>query len=391
MLTLNEADKLLMIPGPTPVQREILDAIGEPTISHMSEPLADIVSRCLAGIRRVAGTESGQAFVFAGAGTLAQEVALVNLVEPGDRLLVLSNGFFGDRFTQIAEANQLSVDTLQAPWGTSITPEQLEEQLSRSQYRAVTITQVETSTGVQAPLAALAAVAKRHGVLVIVDAVCSLGGMPADMDALNLDIVLSGAQKALGVPPGMTILVASPDAMERRRALRQPPGYYTDLLNWEPSMQDPLVYFSTHTVNLFYALLAGLEIIEREGLPRRFERHDQLGRSFRAGMSALGFSSLTAAEYLSPTMSVLAYPEGVDDAAFRSLLSAKGVVVAACLGGFKGRGARFGHMGNITDADVLRGVAAVEATLDEMDISVTPGSGVANVRRASVEPEAVVR
>jgi alanine-glyoxylate transaminase/serine-glyoxylate transaminase/serine-pyruvate transaminase len=267
----------------------------------------------------------------------------------------------------------------------------LEEQLTRTQYRAVTITQVETSTGVRAPVAELAAVAKRHGALVIIDAVCSLGGMPVDMDALNLDIVLSGAQKALGVPPGMTILLASQEAMERRRGLRQPPGYYTDLLNWEPSMQDPLVYFSTHTVNLFYALLAGLEIIEREGLPARFERHDGLGSSFRAGMAALGFSSLTAPAYLSPTMSVLAYPEGVDDAAFRSLLSGKGVVVASCLGDFKGRGARFGHMGNITESDVLRGVAAIEATLDELDVPLTPGSGVANVRRALVEPEAVAR
>lgn len=391
MLTLNEADKLLMIPGPTPVQREILDALGEPTISHMSEPMADIVSRCLAGIRQVAASESAQAFVFAGAGTLAQEIALVNLVQAGDRLLVLSNGFFGDRFTKIAEANQIAVDTLQAPWGRSITAEELDEQLSHTEYRAVTITQVETSTGVQAPIADLAAVAKRHGVLVVVDAVCSLGGMPADMDALNLDIVLSGAQKALGVPPGMTILLASREAMERRRALDRPPGYYTDLLNWEPSMQDPLVYFSTHTVNLFYALLAGLEIIEREGLPQRFERHDQLGRSFRAGMTALGFSSLAAPEYHSPTMSVLAYPEGVDDSAFRALLSAKGVVVAACLGEFKGRGARFGHMGNITESDVLRGVAAIEATLDELDVPHTRGSGVASVRRTLVEPEVVAR
>lgn len=389
MLTLNEADKLLMIPGPTPIQREILDALGEPTISHMSEPMADIVTRCLAGLRDVAGTVAAQAFVFAGAGTLAQETALVNLVEPGDRLLVLSNGFFGDRFTGIAAANQIAVDTLQAPWGTSVTPEQLEEQLSQAHYRAVTMTQVETSTGTMAPIAELAAVAKCHGVLVIVDAVCALGGVPADMDARKLDIVLSGAQKALGVPPGLTILLASQAAMERRRALRQAPGFYTDLLNWEPSMQDPQVYFSTHTVNLFYALLAGLEIIEREGLPNRFQRHDQLGRSFRAGMGALGFSSLTAPEFLSPTMSVLAYPRGVDDAAFRSILGAKGVVAAGCLGDFKGRGARFGHMGNITESDILRAVADIEATLDDLDIPVTLGSGVSGVRRAAAEPETI--
>lgn len=391
MLTLNEADKLLMIPGPTPVQREILDALGEPTISHTSATMADIVTRCLSGLRSVAGTERAQAFVFGGAGTLAQETAVVNLVQPGERLLVLSNGYFGDRFTAIAEANGIVAESLQATWGESVTPQQLEERLSGRQYRAVTITQVETSTGVLAPVADLAAVAKQHGALVIVDTVCGLGGVPTEMDAWGLDIVLSGAQKALGVPPGLTILLASAEAMARRRELNRAPGYYTDLLNWEPSMEDPQVYFSTHAVNLFYALLAGMEIIEREGLEQRYERHVDLGKSFRAGMTALGFTSLTAPEFLSPTMSVVAYPDGVDDAEFRTILAGKGIVAAGCLGEFKGRGARFGHMGNITQAEVLQAVSAVEATLDELGVSPNPGSGVAAVQRQNTEPAAATR
>lgn len=376
MLTLNEADKLLMIPGPTPVQREILTALGEPTISHTSAPMADIVRRTLEGLRTIAGSESASMFVFAGAGTLAQEAAVINLVQPGERLLVASNGYFGDRFLGIAEAHGIRTERVAAAWGESVTPEQLDLALHGGEVRAVTLTQVETSTGVRAPIDGLAAVAREHGAYVIVDAVCALGGVPTDMDASGIDLLLSGAQKALGVPPGLTILAASDRAMERRRSLPSIPTYYADLLNWEASMADPQVYFSTHAVNLFYALLAAVEIIAAEGLSARFARHERLARAFRAGMTALGFTSLTAHPYLAPTMSVQAYPNGVQDDSFRGLLAEHGVVAAGCLGEFKGRGARFGHMGNISETEILQALGAVESTLAELGSGATPGAGV---------------
>lgn len=389
MLVQNEADKLLMIPGPTPVQREILAAMGEPTISHTSAPLADIVRRSLAGLRPTVGTTQAEIFVFAGSGTLAQEAAVVNLVAPGERLLVVSNGVFGDRFVGIGTAHGIEVERLAARWGESVTAAELDARLAGGRFRAVTITQVETSTGTRAPLPDLVAVARRHGALTIVDAVCALGGLPVDMDQYDIDIVLSGAQKALGVPPGLAILAASPAALDRRRELPRVSTYYADLLNWQASMADPQVYFSTHAVNLFYALLASTEIIAREGISARFARHERLARSFRAGARAVGFGPLTDDHYLAPTLSVLAYPPGVDDAAFRAALSERGVVAAACLGEFKGRGARFGHMGNIAEAEVLQVLGAMEDVLRALGAGGEPGVALSAARQALAE-EAVL-
>ncbi len=366
MTNIEDLDKLLMIPGPTPVLPEILDAIAQPTISHTSPAMARVVSRCLEGIGEVAGAHNGQPFVFAGAGTLAQEAAIVNLVAPGERLLVVSNGFFSDRFTPMAIAHGIEVETIAARWGESVTPEQLRQRLDGGDFRAVTFTQVETSTGVQAPISALAAVAREAGALVIVDAVCALGGVPVDMDDRGIDILLSGAQKALGVPPGLSILVASERALERRREMGRIAAYYADLLNWLPSMLNPTVYFSTHAVNLFYGLQAALEVIETEGLMARYARHRTLADSFRQSMASLGFTPLTSAEYLAPTLSVLAYPDGVSDEAFRAALSRRGVVAAACLGSFKGKGVRVGHMGNITESEIARTVSAVQGALAEV-------------------------
>jgi aspartate aminotransferase-like enzyme len=386
MLIADEPDKLLMIPGPTPVLREILAALGEPTVSHTSAYLAGIIRACQDGIRVVAGTQEAAVFIFGGSGTLAQEAAIANLLAPGERLLVVSNGVFGDRFAPMAEAHGVQATTLQAEWGTSVTAEVLAGELASGSYQAVTLTHVETSTGVMAPIEEMARVARDHGALVILDAVCSLAGTPVEMDAWGLDIVLSGAQKALGVPPGLSILAASPAAMERRRARERVSTYYADFLNWEPAMLDPRVYFSTHAVNLFYALKTALDAVLAEGLEPRFARHCNLACSFRAGTAALGLASLTEERFLAPTMSVVAYPDGLDDARFLPALSEDGVVAAGCLGALRGKGARFGHMGNITHDEVLRTVAAVERVLIASGLEIEPGTGLTAASSAISTP-----
>lgn len=348
-----------MIPGPTPVTPEIRAALSAPTIAHTSPGLAAIIADCRRGIRAAAGSQTAEVFIFAGSGTLAQEVAVVNMVAPGETLLVASNGYFGDRFAEIARAHEIPVVHVKAVPGESVTPDALAEALETSGARTVTLTHVDTATGVAARLRELVDVAKRHGALVVLDAVCSLGGMPIDMDALGIDVALTGAQKALGVPPGLAIVAVSPAALDRRRSLAGIHAYYADLLKWEASMADPRQYFSTHAVNLFYALHVALERIEREGLTDRFARHREMARRFRDGMAELGFQSLTREKYLADTLSVLAYPTGVDDEDFRDALVNRGVVAAGCLGTWKGRGVRFGHMGNMELEDIERGVRAV--------------------------------
>ncbi len=377
MLITGETDKLLMIPGPTPVMPDILDALAEPTVSHTSSYLAGIIRYCQDAIRMIAGSADASVFLFGGSGTLAQEAAVANLLAPGDRLLVVSNGVFGDRFVPIARAHGVEATSLTAEWGGSVTPDELDRALASGGFRAVTLTHVETSTGVMAPVADLARVAQRHRALVIVDAVCSLAGAPVEMDAWGLDIVLSGAQKALGVPPGLSILAASSRAMDRRRGLDSVSTYYADFLNWEPAMLDPRVYFSTHAVNLFYALKAALDVILAEGLESRFARHCALAGSFRAGAGALGFTPLTDQRFLAPTMSVAAYPDGIDDARVLIPLSEDGVVAAGCLGAARGTGARFGHMGNITHEDILRALDAMERVLKAAGLDIARGAGLA--------------
>jgi alanine-glyoxylate transaminase/serine-glyoxylate transaminase/serine-pyruvate transaminase len=364
MLARSEKDKLLMIPGPTPVHWEILQALGEPPISHTGPEIAAIMRRALQLLHELMDNADGHVFVFAGSGTLAQEAAVVNFVEPGQRLLVASNGYFGDRFVPIARAHGIDVEVLAARWGTSVTPDELARVLDRGRFVAVTLTHVETSTGVMAPLEELVTVAHECDVLCIVDGVCALGGIPEPMKRSSIDVLLSGAQKALGVPPGLSILGVSHQAWERRERRSTPVNaYYADLSNWLPSMQDPQRYFSTHAVNLMYALRTALEIIVVEGFEARYARHRQLAEQFRAGMAELGFEPVTDPQYLAPTLSVLRVPHELNPHDLRQELARQGVIAAAALGEFADTALRFGHMGNISAAEIAQTLAATKSAL----------------------------
>jgi aspartate aminotransferase-like enzyme len=361
-----EAARLVMIPGPTPVDPRIREAMSRPTVAHTSAALAEIIRSCQDGLKCVAEAQSASAFIFGGSGTLAQEAAVINLVPRDGRLLVISNGYFGDRFAAIAEAHGIGCVVERAAPGEAVEAARVAELLAGDHFDALTLTHVDTSTGVAAPVDEIAGVARTAGVPLILDSVCALGGMPVRMDPLGIDIVLTGAQKALGVPPGLSLLLVSDEALARRRSLSNVPSYYADLLNWEASMADPQVYFSTHAVNLFYGLQEGLALVLSEGPSERFKRHEQLADCFRREMAALGFEPLTAPQRLSPTLSVLAYPDGVDDVRYRAALGERGVVAAGCLGGFKGRGLRFGHMGNITRTEIDRTVQAAKGALQDV-------------------------
>lgn len=376
MLIEDDLDRLVMVPGPTPVHRTILHALAEPTLWHSSDAMARIVLRCQEGIRKVVHAQDARVFIFGGSGTLAQEAAIVNLVAPGERLVVASNGFFGDRFAAIGEAHGIQSDRVAARWGSSVTADELGDALRTRPARAVTITHVDTSTGTAAPIADLIKIAKSQGAFTVLDSVCGLGGMPVDMSALGVDVVLSGAQKALGVPPGLAILAVSEVAMRRRKELGRIASYYADLSNWEASMESPQTYFSTHAVNLFYALARALDLIDEEGLDARYARHERQAAAFRAGMGAVGFRPFTEKPYLAPTLSVLEAPEGLDVEGYRLALAHAGVVAAPNLGELKGRGLRFGHMGNITESDILRTLGAAEAALESLGIDSTAGLAV---------------
>ncbi len=358
---------LLMIPGPTPVAPDVLAALAEPVRSHTGPENAATMLRIQRGIRRLMGSADARVHCFAGAGTLAMEAALVNHAAPGERVVVVSHGFFGDRFAELAGALGLRADLLQVAWGEHVDAGALRERILDGDAPAlVCMTHVDTSSGVLADCAGLATVARAAApdAIIVVDGVCATGGIEEAMDEWDVDVLLTGAQKALSVPPGLALLAVSERARRRRELLGDIRAYYTDLRRWDLSVDDPRKYFSTHAVSLLRALEASLDGIFAEGLPARFERHRRVAAMVRDGMSELGFVPLTHPAHLAPTLSVLALPAGVDDARFRDGMAERGVIVAGCLGPWAGRGVRIGHMGTAGEYEAARTTVVAAAVLD---------------------------
>jgi alanine-glyoxylate transaminase / serine-glyoxylate transaminase / serine-pyruvate transaminase len=357
---------LLMIPGPTPVAPDVLAALAEPVRNHTGPENAATMVRIQDGIRRLAGSGDARVHCFAGAGTLAMEAALVNHASPGDRVIVVSHGYFGDRFTDVATALGMRSETLHVEWGAHADPDALRDLVLAGDPPAlVCMTHVDTSSGVLADAAVLAATVRAIApdAIIVLDGVCATGGIEERMDAWGVDVLLTGAQKALSVPPGLAVLAVSERARQRRESLGDIRAYYADLRRWDPSVDDPRKYFSTHAVSLLRALEVSLDAIFAEGLPERFERHRRVAAMVRDGMGELGFVPLTETAHLAPTLSVLALPEGVDDATLRAGMAERGVVIAGCLGPWAGRGIRIGHMGTAAEAEAARTIDAAAATL----------------------------
>lgn len=368
-------EKLLLIPGPSPVVPRILDALAKPTVSHVGPDMVHDLKEACENLKKIVFCENGEPFIVSGAGTLSMEMALLNTAGPGDRVLVLSQGYFGRRMADICRAFGLEHDVLECEWGRAVTPRELEARLKGKNYNIVVCTHVDTATGACAPVEEYSQVLEKTGALFIVDGVCATGGVPERMDAWGIDVVLTAAQKCLGTPPGLAILVLSEPAMEKRRSLASIPAYYSDLLRWLPIMHDPAKYFSTPCVNEIRAFAEATRIIVEEGIEERFERHDLLAEAIRAGLAALGFTFFTDPRFTASTLSVVSYPDGVEDKAFRSSLYENGVVVAGGLAQTLGKVFRMGHMGNLTSAQVRFAIEAVEKSLGGLGCRFKPGSG----------------
>jgi alanine-glyoxylate transaminase/serine-glyoxylate transaminase/serine-pyruvate transaminase len=369
-------EKLLLIPGPSPVVPRILEVLAKPTVSHVGPDMVHDLKEACENLKKIVFCENGEPFIISGAGTLSMEMAILNTAGPGDRVLVLSQGYFGQRMAQICLAFGLDHDVLESEWGKAVTPGELEQRLRAKNYNVVVCTHVDTATGACAPVEEYSQVLEKTGALFIVDGVCATGGVPERMDAWGIDVVLTAAQKCLGTPPGLSILVLSEQAMEKRRSMAAVPAYYSDLLRWLPIMRDPSKYFSTPCVNEVRAFAEATRIILEEGVEERFERHDLYAEAIRSGLAALGFGFFTDPNYLAATLSVVLYPDGVDDKAFRAGLYENGVVVAGGLAQTLGRVFRMGHMGNLTTAQVRFAIGAAEKTLQGLGRRFKPGSGI---------------
>lgn len=383
---------MLLIPGPTPVVDSIYDAMASETRGHTDPRFVEIYKRSIENTRDMFKTD-GEVFVVAGSGTIGMEMALVNTVAAGERILIISHGYFGDRFIQLGKAFGIELDVLQAEWGKQISIEEVKNKLQEHTYKAVTITHADTSTGVAADLDALVPVIKAHGALVILDGVCATAAMEEDMSkeyggaGNKIDVVLTGSQKAIGVPPGLAIVAFNQTALDVRAKMDRVPAYYSDIQNWIPIMQDPSKYFATPPVNLIYAYDEGMKIVMDEGLANRYTRHAAFGRGVRTALREYGMTPLAEETVAASTLSCILYPDGVNDVEFRKVLADKGVIVAGALAHLGGKAFRIGHMGNTTEQMLIDCLTKIGETLNELGQSVNTEQA---VNRFKEEVQAIV-
>ena len=378
--------KLVMIPGPTPVVRSIQDQMGRETIAFGDPDFIEDFKSVVRDLKELWQC-SGQAFVLAGSGTLAMEMAIANISKAGDKALVCSNGFFGDRYAEICRRRGLKVDVLSAKWGSSVTPEDVKNKLSESKYDIVTVTHVETSTGAMAPIDEIGKIVQEHGAFFVVDGVAASGGVKEYVDPMGIDVLISCSQKAFGVAPGLAILWASKRALEKRRSLGTILDSYMDFEKWLPVMEDPSKYWGTHPINMIWALKESLRIIKEEGIGERYARHARQAVMVDEAIASMGFSILADKDFRAPTLSVYLYPKeaNVDDAKFRALVSEEGAYIASCLGDYAGKGFRMGHMGNIDKHVLVSAVAAIERAAMCVGIRLEPGKALGILQKGFVE------
>jgi alanine-glyoxylate transaminase / serine-glyoxylate transaminase / serine-pyruvate transaminase len=374
-------ETLTMIPGPSPVHRRILEALGRPTVSHVAPAAIAAIAAARDGLQKVCRTRDGSAVIVAGGGTLAMEMALVNVVAPGERVLVISQGYFGDRYVALTEAFGYPCDVLRCEWGGVVAPEELAAALTSRDYGAVTITHVDTSSGAASPVPTYAEVLRGRGAVVILDGVCATAGIDERFDEWGIDVLLTASQKAIGAPPGSALCVFSPEALAKRRRLGRVPAYYADVLRWLPIMEDPSRYFATPAVNQCFAVAEAFAIVLEEGLDARFARHSRLARAFRAGLEALDIEVFTAPHCRADTLTVALAPAGIEEGQLRRGLAERGITVAAGLGPLAGHGFRVGHMGNISDHEILATLGALETVLLSLGVRIDVGSGVGAAER----------
>ena len=353
----------LRVPGPTPLPDEVREAQARPMINHRGPEFAVLLRDITERLRRLVDT-TGEILVLTGSGTGALEAAVVNTLSPGDRVLAVTIGAFGDRFAKIAETYGAEVTRLPAPWGEAADPDAVAEALASSgePFRAVLLTHNETSTGVQNDIRALARIV--HSApgdpLVVVDGISGLGAMPFHVDEWGIDLVVTGSQKAWMASPGIAMAVVGERARAAEATARMPRFYFDfrEARRWAADGQTPW----TPAVSVLYGLQVGLKRLEEEGREATWARHAALAAAAQAGLEAIGLRLVAAPRVRSTTVTAAWLPPGLDWKSASAEMREQGLVLAGGQGELKGRILRVGHMGEVTLAeieDTIRVTAAV--------------------------------
>jgi len=346
---------LLMIPGPTNLHNRVLEMLSQPQIAHTSDQFYKEFLEILDLTKYIYRTNQ-EVIVFSGSGTSGMEGVCASVLEKGDRVLSVETGFFGRRFTRIAEIYGSNVEKMVVSEGDYAKPEILSDKLSEGGYDAVLLTHVETSTGVENPIPDLAKVARRYDVLTIVDTVCGLGGIDFKFDDWGIDVAFSASQKCIAAPPGATLLALSERAVTKMlRRKSEIPSYYYNLPKWLEVMKDPHIYLTTPSVSVLRALRVALQMIKEERIENRWTRHKNLANAFRTSLLESGISMFAKRPADTVTAIYARDPETVA----RKMNEQYNIMIARGLDNHRNDLLRIGHMGNVNKESLIATLSAL--------------------------------
>ncbi len=374
-------NRILLGPGPSNVHPRVLQAMLAPMLGHLDPDFWPVLDHVRDMLRRVLGTTHPWTLPLSATGTAGMEAAFCNVVEPGERVVIVVNGFFGGRMVEIASRCGAAVQRIDVPWGKPVLPEIVEHALSaQGHVKAVGIVHAETSTGVLSPLPEIAQVVHHHDALLIVDAVTSLGGVELCMDAWELDVCYSASQKCLGAPPGLAPISLGPravDVVTHRNSLVQ--SLYLDLATLEDYWSERRRYHHTAPILMLYALREALRLLMEEGVQQRWQRHAHTAAGLRAGLEALELELFADPAYRLDPLTTIVVPDKVDAAQVqRQLYQEYNIEIGGGLGDLQGKIWRIGLMGDSCKAsNVLLVLAALERSLAQQGYAAAQGGGVA--------------
>jgi aspartate aminotransferase-like enzyme len=387
----NRFEANLRIPGPTSLPDQVREAGAKQMVNHRGPEFAALQNRIIGRLKAFYRT-SNEVLIVTAAGTGGLEASIVSFLSPGDRVLSVTTGVFGDRYAKIAAAYGAAVTKLSSTEGTAADPAGVGGALAAGgPWKAVLLTHNETSTGVTNPIEALARTVKAAApdALILVDAVSGLGAVPFETDAWGLDVVVSGSQKAWMVAPGLTFVSVSKRAWEAAATAKMP-RFYFDLASHRTSAESGQTPW-TPAVAVMFQLDVALEMMERETLPAIWKRHAAVAAATRAGLAALGFKLLADPKSASDTVTAAWLPEDLDWKAFNGTLRRLGLVIAGGQGALKGRIFRIGHLGHVTIPAILDAMAVLEFTFIELGRPLEPGAAVRAAQIAALRVLEAVR
>src|SRR5438067_5202518 len=351
----NPPHRILLGPGPSPVDERVLSAMAAPVLGHLDPLFLQCMDDVQSLLRYAFETENHVTVPISATGSAGMEAALVNIIEPGDEVVVCINGVFGERMRDIIERAGGTPIVVEARWGEAIDVSKIESALKSSKPRALTLVHAETSTGVLQDLSGLGEMAHEFGALLIVDAVTSLAGHPVGVDRNGIDICYSGTQKCIGAPPGLAPITFNERALDRIRSRKSKvQSWYLDITMVERYWGDDRTYHHSAPISMNYALRRALRLIHEEGLEARWARHELKHRALVAGIEAMGLRMAVAAANRLWSLNAVSVPKGVDDARVRSRLLTENIEIGGGLGPLKGRIWRIGLMGSGSTRENVR-------------------------------------